>query len=366
MAIKIEELKASIKDKGYDWTPAETSISKLSEKEQKTRLGLLVTDEELEQMRSSIETASQKELEQIRRMTVELKEKISYPAAFDWSNYNGKNWTLPIRDQKSCGSCVAFGTVAAIESTMKIVSNNPNLAVDLSEAHLLFCGGGSCSGWTFEPALNFAKNTGVTDEACFPYQPKNMPCGDRCSDWASRVKKIKNWTKLSTLTERKNWLSSKGPLIGGMEVYSDFFSYKSGVYKHTSGNLVAYHCICVVGYSDIEKCWICKNSWGTGWGNKGYFKIAYGECMIDTNFHMYGVEVEKPKPDCGFAKYVVVDYHFGSSLRRLWAYIPSQGWKYKNINETQVATIGKDVMEADKVYVCWKGNNITFVRAMKI
>ena len=366
MAKEIEELKASIKKNGYDWTAAETSMSKLSEAEQKKRLGLLVTDAELEEMRVSIEFETGKELELLSMMTTELKEKISYPAAFDWRNYNGKDWTLPVRDQGSCGSCVAFGTVAAIESTMKIAGKNPNLAVNLSEAFLLFCGGGSCSGWSLEPPLNFAKSTGITDEACFPYKPRDMPCSDRCSDWTSRVKngKIKSWTKLSTITQRKNWISSKGPVTGGMAVYADFINYSGGVYRHTSGSLRGYHCICIVGYSEREKCWICKNSWGTGWGDNGYFKIGYGECKIDTSFPMYGVEAGAVvDTGCGFAKYVLIDYYFGSSLRRLWAYIPNKGWKYKNITETQVVGIGKDVMEADRVYVCWKGRNITFIRA---
>jgi hypothetical protein len=41
MVSEIEKLKASIEEKEYDWTPAETSVSKLSEAEQKDRLGLL-------------------------------------------------------------------------------------------------------------------------------------------------------------------------------------------------------------------------------------------------------------------------------------------------------------------------------------
>jgi hypothetical protein len=37
----------------------------------------------------------------------------------------------------------------------------------------------------------------------------------------------------------------------------------------------------VVGYDDDHGCWICKNSWGTGWGEGGFFRIAYGQCGID-------------------------------------------------------------------------------------
>jgi hypothetical protein len=32
-----------------------------------------------------------------------------------------------------------------------------------------------------------------------------------------------------------------------------------------------------VGYDDNQGCWICKNSWGTGWGESGFFQIAYGQ-----------------------------------------------------------------------------------------
>jgi uncharacterized protein (UPF0297 family) len=56
------------------------------------------------------------------------------------------------------------------------------------------------------------------------------------------------------------------------------------VYHHVSGQEVGLHNVVVVGYSEAEQYWICKNSWGTGWGEQGFFRIAYGEGGIDTEF----------------------------------------------------------------------------------
>ena len=49
-----------------------------------------------------------------------------------------------------------------------------------------------------------------------------------------------------------------------------------------TGSLAGGHCVSCVGYDDVQRFWICKNSWGSGFGEGGYFCIAYGECGIDS------------------------------------------------------------------------------------
>ena len=116
-----------------------------------------------------------------------------------------------------------------------------------------------------------------------------MPCSSSCGDWQGQARKAAEWQEILDHGARKGWLANAGPMIGCMAVCRDFFNYRGGVYRHTSGDLAGYHAICVVGYSEAEQAWICKNSWGPGWGDAGWFRIGYGECDIDAQFPMYGV-----------------------------------------------------------------------------
>jgi len=57
---------------------------------------------------------------------------------------------------------------------------------------------------------------------------------------------------------------------------------------------VGFHAVTVVGYDDEEGYWIAKNSWGTDWGDAGWFKIAYGQCGIDD--YVYVPVIDPPLP----------------------------------------------------------------------
>lgn len=267
------------------WQSGQTPLSMLSADEQRSRLGLRVTDAEIRATEQAIQAAEA--VRAIQPLT------FAAPASVDWRNNNG-DWTTPIKDQQSCGSCVSFATCATIESRVKLACRNASLTPDLSEAHLFYCGCGNCcpSGWNFAPALDFCKQTGVARESDFPYTPGNQPCKSGLTPYV----KVTAWTAVMAVADRKSILAAKGPMVAGMAVYSDFYSYQSGVYRHTSGNLVGYHAVSAVGYDDNQRCWICKNSWGPGWGESGWFRIGYGEAGMDTQFAFYDVDAPCPSP----------------------------------------------------------------------
>jgi C1A family cysteine protease len=235
------------------------------------------------------------EEEQASEAGVKLAASYDYPTRLDWRDSDGANWTTGIRNQSACGSCVAFATVGAIESRLEIALGSPALNPDLSEAHLFFCNSGSscATGWTPFAALNAARDVGITDEACYPYDTSDQMCS-LCPDWQNRVTSLTEWVGLTSSDDMKQALADSGPFEATMLVYSDFWTYEGGVYRHTTGTLEGGHAVTVVGYDDEEGYWIVKNSWGRGWGENGWFKIAYGECGIDDYAYVPIVEVPLP------------------------------------------------------------------------
>jgi hypothetical protein len=218
-------------------------------------------------------------------------EKLEVPPKWDWRDVNGQDWTTPIKDQyqDKCGSCWAFGSLAGLESAIKVWENNSKLDVDLSEQYMLSCSPGSCEGWYWMSTLNWIKRNGAIPESCFPYQANDtIPCDAKCPEWRDLLIGIDDYHWVhSNVSSIQNALIQYGPLPTTMDVYEDFYpNYTGGVYRHTYGDFIWGHCVTIVGYDDTwggedEGYWIVKNSWGTEWGEDGWFRIAYGECEIE-------------------------------------------------------------------------------------
>ncbi len=214
----------------------------------------------------------------------------SAPTQFDWRDIAGTDWTTPVRNQLSCGSCVAFGTISALEAVIQIELNQ-QLDIDMSEAHLFYCGGGSCSqGWTISKAVNQLEDIGVAQESCFPYTPRQSECEKVCPDWEEQAVRIIDGRKVfstNNITAVQQALIDHGPLVTSFTVYQDFMAYDSGIYEHVYGDAVGGHAVAIVGYNNTNGYWICKNSWGSDWGEKGYFRIKFKECGLGNSFNTY-------------------------------------------------------------------------------
>jgi len=157
-------------------------------------------------------------------------------------------------------------------------------------------------------------------------------CTGRCSDWQSRVVRTTGYTKLGGVQATKDWVAANGPVQACFTVYSDFYYYyQSGVYRKTANaTVVGGHCVCIVGYDDNLQCWICKNSWGTSWGESGFFRIGYGQCGIDAeNYGVNGVLNTR-----WIRGKKVVGLWANSEERNAWVYLSDEGWqKISNNND---------------------------------
>jgi C1A family cysteine protease len=283
-------LRQTLTQTNARWIPQPTTVSHLPDNEKRAHLGVTLNPAALRAAMAPRATAP---------------AAANFAPEVDWRNRNG-NHVPHVEDQGNCGSCVSFCTCALVSSMASIEHGQ---LLDLSEADLHFCSshGANCGGWWPDDALNSLKSRGVVPEERDPYMssfaspPQTDPSSHlwipHCNNLADHdaiAVKITQSGSIADVTERKNHISNVGPCSAVMHVFNDFYSYGSGVYHHVSGPDMGLHCVEVIGYSESEHCWICKNSWGTGWGMAGFFKIGYGECGIDSEFPFWtagGVQI---------------------------------------------------------------------------
>ena len=203
-----------------------------------------------------------------------------------------------MKDQGSCGSCVAHGVNKAWEGMIQIEMVNHSLNIDLSERHLFSCCGGKCDqGTTMEAALNQALQGVALEEDC-PYDARDHPCGEGlASDWWKRGEKLGSWFTVSGLDEIKRILKA-GPLAATMPVHQSFMNYSSGIY-HNLGvfdPVIGYHCICLAGMNEDEDYCIIRNSWNTDWGEGGDCRMRWSE-LDQAAFRVLPADESVPEPE---------------------------------------------------------------------
>ncbi|KAK5647252.1 hypothetical protein RI129_002144 [Pyrocoelia pectoralis] len=230
------------------------------------------------------------------------------PPQFD-SNQKWRGYITPIQDQGWCGASWAMSTTATASDRFAILSEGLE-RVQLSSQNLLSCnnrGQQSCNGGYLDKAWLFLRKYGIVDENCYPYVGHDDSCrlpksgnliSARCSlplNVGRREKyKVGPAYRLGNETDIMYEIMESGPVQATMRVYHDFFTYRSGIYRHTNlatDDRTGYHSVRIVGWGEesdyhgrIQKYWRVANSWGEDWGENGYFKIARGtdECEIES------------------------------------------------------------------------------------
>lgn len=281
---ELEQIQQAIASEGKSWEAGTTKLSVLSRDERQYYLG----GEEPADDHATLDIT---------------QDNTTLAASFDWRNVNGISYVTPVKNQEwnylmgdnlsRCGSCWAFSTTAALESQVQIQTNSPLSNINLSEQIVVSCsGGGNCSkGGDIFKTSQFLRDNGTLGAYCFTYQAQQLPCSQACPDWFQNNVKRSRFNSFfsiggntSTTTcdansrcgYMKSAIANTGPIVIWMRVYSDLLHYKSGIYSRVStATMEGGHYVLVVGYNNDDQYFIVKNSWGTDWGESGFFRIAY-------------------------------------------------------------------------------------------
>lgn len=197
--------------------------------------------------------------------------------SFDWRQ---QNKVTSVRNQGPCGSCWAFATLGAYESSYLIRNN---LAADGSEQQIVTCSGaGSCAGGWYSNAFTWLIGRGDATEAAVPYTATNGSPG-MCNPAASYSAVAWGFVRpdagIPTVPAMKEALCRFGPLAVAVRATPLFQAYHSGVFNEQAPGPIN-HAVTLIGWDDGKQAWLMKNSWGTGWGESGYMWIHYGSNSI--------------------------------------------------------------------------------------
>ena len=205
----------------------------------------------------------------------------------------------PVKNQLSCGSCVAFANMALIETCFK---KKAGIFGDYSEQQLLDCGyqthASGCRGarpWIYAKMVE-EKQMMLAGEIDYPYKQKvtRNKCPRRRT-YNQGVKLSRTWFTMDGDEELLKKMVAKFGIAGAsVRGNGTFQHYEEGIFAGCKSKETT-HSVAVVGYGSErgQDYWIIKNSWGPNWGEKGFIRMKRGVGMCGIGKTIVTVECEK-------------------------------------------------------------------------
>jgi C1A family cysteine protease len=218
------------------------------------------------------------------------------PAFDPWKNFRPNNtrtfdpiydmrttgWLTSVKSQ-TAGACWAYSTMGAVESRWKMLGLG---TYDLSDNNLKWCHkyipSRSTYGNHWMSSAYFARRSGPFLESEYP--APGSP--DNCPDNLSAVYYIhQSRYPPFNMNAIKQSVLDYGPVWSLLYIADAYYNASNYTYYY-GGTASVNHAGCVVGWDDTKVtaggtgAWIVKNTYGTGWGQQGYYYISYNDSQF--------------------------------------------------------------------------------------
>jgi cathepsin F len=201
------------------------------------------------------------------------------PSSWDWRDEGA---VTGVKDQGQCGSCWSFGTTGDLEGSWYLAGHS---LTSLSEQQLVSCDkvDGACNGGLQENAFNYIiKTGGIESEKDYPYTSGTGKVASCNVDSSKFVAHMSKWVQVASGASDESYMATysyqNGPITIGINA-NPMQDYKGGIDNPSFCPAFALnHAVLIVGWGTQSGTdyWLIKNSWGTGWGQNGYYRIVRG------------------------------------------------------------------------------------------
>ena len=191
----------------------------------------------------------------------------------------------PLYDQGQLGSCTANAIAGAIQFErlkQKVSDFVPSRLFIYYNERVIEHSVASDSGAQIRDGIKSVAKQGDCPETEWPYDLVKFKIKPPAACYADALKyKVVSYQRITqSLAQLKGCLASGWPFVFGFTVYESFESAavaKSGHAPLPKSNesVVGGHAVAAVGYDDAKQWFLVRNSWGAGWGLKGYFTLPY-------------------------------------------------------------------------------------------
>ena len=186
----------------------------------------------------------------------------------------------PVEQQGAPNSCVAHAATSVLEAVLG-VSDLSRLFVYYN-ARTYSGQQGSDAGCQPRNAMKGISQFGAPPETAWPYNTSSItvkPSADAYSVALPIRSRIKAYQSVTTLDALKSALSQGLPVMFAFMVPDTFVSVTkyNGIQPDFTSTTrwLGGHAVVAVGFNDDNKTVNCRNSFGTNWGNQGYFTMGY-------------------------------------------------------------------------------------------